>query len=69
MVLKIKDSKRDNFNKGEALKELLTESKETITILVPVSLKEKAKIKAIQNKTNITNLVLGFLENYVGDNK
>ncbi len=69
MALKIKNSERINLNKAEALKELKAEKKETITLLVSVSLKKKAKMKALQNNTNLTNVILGFLEEYAGRDK
>ena len=65
MALSLKNNKRIHLNRDEALKELKSEKMVTMTILVPLSLKEDVKIKTIQNKTNVTNLILEFLRTYV----
>ena len=48
MALSLKNNKRIHLNRDEALKELKSEKMVTMTILVPLSLKEDVKIKTIQ---------------------
>lgn len=58
---------RPSVNKIKAFKELNSEETETLTIMVPASLKANVKIKAIQNQTNVTNLIVNYLKEYVGN--
>jgi hypothetical protein len=67
MALKIKSSNRTNVNIEAALKEIKTEKMVALTILVPQSLRENVKIKAIHNKTNVTNVIVDYLKEYVGN--
>lgn len=67
MALKIRSNDRINTNKEEALKEVVSEKMVTLTILVPQSLRENLKVKAIRDKTTITNLIINYLKKYIGE--
>ena len=54
-----------NTNKEEILKEVVAEKMVTLTILVPQSIREDLKVKVIQNKTTVTNLILNYLKEYI----
>lgn len=68
MALKPKLKHNSNVNKEEALKEVVKEKTSSITILVPEPLKNDLKVKAIRNKTNITNVILSYIKQYVDSN-
>ncbi len=38
-----------------------------ITILLPESLRDNLKVKAIRNKTNITNVIINYIKEYIKD--
>ena len=65
MALKIRSNDRINTNKEEALNEVTAEKMVTLTILVPQSIREDLKVKAIRNKTTVTNLILNYLREYI----
>lgn len=65
MPLKVKSKERINTYKEEALKSVSSERMVTLTILVPESIREDFKVKAIRNKTNITNVILNHIKNYI----
>ncbi len=65
MALKPKLKNSSNLHKEEALKEVVKEKMVGITILVPESVKDNLKVKAIHNKTNITNVILNFIKEYI----
>jgi phosphoribosyl-dephospho-CoA transferase len=65
MALKPKLKNNSNLYKEEALKEVVKEKMVGITILVPESVKDNLKVKAIRNKTNITNVILNFIKEYI----
>jgi hypothetical protein len=67
MALKPKLQNNSNFHKEEALKEVVKEKMVNITILLPESLRDNLKVKAIRNKTNITNVLLSYIKEYVKD--
>lgn len=63
MTISIKKSQY-NVQKEIALNEIKAEEMSTITIRIPCSLKEKIKIKAIRDKTTITDVIINFLKEY-----
>ena len=65
MALKPKLKNNSNLYKEEALKEVVKEKMVGITILVPESVKDNLKVKAIRNKTNVTNAILDFIKEYI----
>lgn len=65
MALKVKSSSRVHPHKAEVLKEITKEPTVMVTVLVPESLRLKCKLKALNNKTTISTLVLNFLKGYV----
>ena len=65
MALKPKLKNNSNLYKEEALKEVVKEKMVGITILVPESVKDNLKVKAIRNKTNITNVILNYIKEYI----
>ena len=67
MALKPKLKNSSNLYKEEALKEVVKEKMVGITILVPESVKDNLKVKAIRNKTNITNVILNFIKEYINE--
>jgi len=67
MALKPKLKNNSNLQKKEALKEVVKEKMVYITILLPESLKDNFKVKTIRNKTNITNVLLSCIKEYVKD--
>ncbi len=67
MALKPKLKNNSNLHKEEALKEVVKEKMVGITILVPESVKDNLKVKTIRNKTNITNVILNYIKEYIKD--
>jgi hypothetical protein len=67
MALKPKLKNNSNLHKAEALNEVVKEKMVGITILVPESVKDNLKVKAIRNKTNVTNVILDFIKEYIKD--
>lgn len=65
MALKVKSTNRISIDKEEALKEISREKMVTLTILVPESVRTDFKVKAIRNKTNITNVLLNCIKDYI----
>ena len=67
MALKPKLKNNSNLHKEEALKEVVKEKMVYITILLPESLKDNFKVKTIRNKTNITNVLVNCIKEYVNE--
>lgn len=67
MALKPKLKNNSNLQKEEALKEVVKEKMVYITILLPESLKDNFKVKTIRNKTNITNVLVNYIKEYVNE--
>lgn len=67
MALKPKLKNNSNLQKEEALKEVVKEKMVYVTILLPESLKDNFKVKTIRNKTNITNVLINYIKEYVKD--
>lgn len=67
MSLKPKLKNNSNLHKEEALKEVVKEKMVNITILLPESLRDNLKVKAIRNKTNITNVIINYIKEYIKD--
>lgn len=67
MALKPKLKNSSNLQKEEALKEVVKEKMVYITILLPESLKDNFKVKTIRNKTNITNVLVNYIKEYVNE--
>jgi hypothetical protein len=67
MVLKPKLQNNSNLYKEEALKEVVKEKMVNITILLPESLRDNLKVKAIRNKSNITNVLINYIREYIKD--
>ena len=67
MALKPKLKNNPNLHKEEALKEVVKEKMVNITILLPESLRDNLKVKAIRNKTNITNVIINYIKEYIKD--
>lgn len=65
MALKPKSKERTNILKEESLKEVSKEKMVTLTIHVPESLRLNFKVKAIRNKTNVTNVILTYIKEYI----
>jgi ribosome-binding factor A len=65
MALKPKLKERTNILKQEALKEVSTEKMVTLTINVPESLRSNFKIQTIHKKTNITEVLINFIKEYL----
>jgi len=67
MALKPKLKNNSNLYKEEALKEVVKEKMVNITILLPESLRDNLKVKAIRNKSNITNVLINYIREYIKD--
>ena len=67
MALKPKLKNNSNLHKEEALKEVVKEKMVYVTILLPESLKDNFKVKTIRNKTNITNVLINYIKEYVSE--
>jgi hypothetical protein len=65
MTLKPRLKNNSNLHKEEALKEVVKEKMVNITILLPESLRDNLKLKAIRNKTNITNVIIKYIREYI----
>jgi hypothetical protein len=65
MTLKPRLKNNSNLHKEEALKEVVKEKMVNITILLPESLRDNLKVKAIRNKTNITNVIINYIKEYI----
>lgn len=61
---------RPSINKAKAFQELKLERTETLTIMIPSTLKKDLKVKAIRNETTVTDLILNYIKRYIEeDNK
>ena len=67
MTLKPRLKNNSNLHKEEALKEVVKEKMVNITILLPESLRDNLKVKAIRNKSNITNVLINYIREYIKD--
>lgn len=67
MAFKPKLQNNSNLYKEEALKEVVKEKMVNITILLPESLRDNLKVKAIRNKSNITNVLINYIREYIKD--
>ena len=67
MTLKPRLKNNSNLHKEEALKEVVKETMVNITILLPESLRDNLKVKAIRNKSNITNVLINYIREYIKD--
>jgi len=67
MALKAKTKNNTNKNQEDALKEIKSEKMVPITFKVPLSLRQAAKIKAVQNRTTITDVLTEYLNKFVGN--
>ena len=67
MTLKPRLKNNSNLHKEEALKEVVKEKMVNITILLPESLRDNLKVKAIRNKSNITNVLINYIKKYIKD--
>lgn len=67
MTLKPRLKNNSNLHKEEALKEVVKEKMVNITILLPESLRDNLKVKAIRNKSNITNVIINYIKEYIKD--
>lgn len=65
MTLKPRLKNNSNLHKEAALKEVVKEKMVNITILLPESLRDNLKVKAIRNKTNITNVIINYIKEYI----
>jgi len=66
MVLKPKKLNGNlNLYKEDAIKEVTKERMVNITILVPESVRDNLKVKAIRNKTNVTNVIVNYIKEYL----
>ena len=65
MALKPKSKERTNILKEESLKEVSKEKMVTLTINVPESLRSNFKIQTIHKKTNITEVLINFIKEYL----
>ena len=65
MALKPKLKERINILKEECLKEVSKEKMVTLTIHVPESLRLNFKVQTIRNKTNVTNVLLTYIKEYI----
>lgn len=66
MALTIKPVSRDNIKKEEALKEIRKDKAVKLTINIPESLRSKFKIVTIRNGTDMSEVILNWIEEYVG---
>lgn len=67
MALKPKLNNNSNLHREEALREVVKEKMVNITILLPESLRDNLKVKAIRNKSNITNVLINYIKEYIKD--
>ena len=65
MALTIKPSNRANANKEQAIKEITAEKIVKLTINIPKSMHSEFKIAAIRNSTDMTDLVLNWIKQYI----
>jgi hypothetical protein len=65
MALKPKSKERTNILKEESLKEVSKEKMVTLTINVPESLRSNFKVQTIRKKTNVTNVILNYIKEYI----
>jgi hypothetical protein len=65
MALSIKSSNRANVHKEQAIKEITAEKIVKLTINIPKSMHSEFKIAAIRNSTDMTDLVLNWIKQYI----
>ena len=65
MALSIKASNRTNVHKEQAIKEIAAEKMVKLTINIPKSLHSEFKIAAIRDNTDMTDLVLNWIKQYI----
>jgi hypothetical protein len=58
---------RPSINKTKEFHELETESLETLTIMIPITLKKKLKLKAVHRDSTVTKIILNYIREYVED--
>jgi len=53
---------KDNLHTQEALKEIIAEEMDTITIRIPCSLKDKIKMEALLRRTTVTDIIINHIK-------
>ncbi len=65
MTLTLKNSKRIHANQADALKELMAEKMDKITLNIPKSLKRSFYSKTVNNDKNMTEVLVSYIKEYV----
>jgi hypothetical protein len=69
MTLNLKSSTRVHTNHDKALKALMAEKMDKITLNVPKSLKRSFYSKTVNNDKNMTEVIVSYIKEYVGINE
>ena len=65
MALHIKPNHRVSVNKENAIKEVLAEPMSKLTINIPKSLHSEFKIAAVHSNSNMTEIVIDWIKQYI----
>lgn len=65
MALGIKEKNRENIYKEDAIKSVVEGDVVKMNVALPKYLHYKFKIKAMQNNTNMSNLIVNWIRDYV----
>ncbi len=65
MPLKTKEKNRENIYKEEAIKNVVEEGIVKMNIAIPRQLHCKFKMKSVQENTNMSNLIINWIKDYL----
>lgn len=65
MALRAKKTRREREDKNQAMEEALKEETTRLNVDIPVSLHSQVKIRATQERSTITNIVITALNEYL----
>jgi hypothetical protein len=66
-LIKEENNSMSLFTEAINLEESENEQVETLTIMIPIALKKKLKIKAIHNNSTVTKIILNYIRGYVDE--
>jgi hypothetical protein len=67
MALRVREKNRESSYKEEGIKSVIEGDIAKLNIAIPKQLHYKFKIKALQNNTNMSNLIVNWIKNYVNE--
>jgi predicted HicB family RNase H-like nuclease len=67
-MLKPKTSRRESSGKSSALEEVVKEETTRLNAIIPESLHSRVKIRAVEERSSITEIVMKALNDYLSKN-